>query len=65
MMEATSTCETSVNFYQTLQRNNPEDSHLCGSNTFLRGGNKKEKEKVEKTKDIKIIVERRETVRSK
>jgi hypothetical protein len=24
----TSTYETSVNFYQTTQRNNPEDSHL-------------------------------------
>jgi hypothetical protein len=28
MMEAASTCETSINFYQTTQRNNPEDSHL-------------------------------------
>jgi hypothetical protein len=28
MMEAASTSETSVNFYQTLRRNNPEDSHL-------------------------------------
>jgi hypothetical protein len=28
MMEAASTSETSVNFYQTTQRNNPEDSHL-------------------------------------
>jgi hypothetical protein len=28
MMEATSTSETSVNFYQTTRRNNPEDSHL-------------------------------------
>jgi hypothetical protein len=28
MMEATSTSETSVNFYQTAPRNNPEDSHL-------------------------------------
>jgi hypothetical protein len=27
-MEAASTSETSVNFYQTTQRNNPEDSHL-------------------------------------
>jgi hypothetical protein len=27
MMEAASTSETSVNFYQTTQRNNPEDSH--------------------------------------
>jgi hypothetical protein len=28
MMEASSTSETSVNFYQTTRRNNPEDSHL-------------------------------------
>jgi hypothetical protein len=28
MMEAASTSETSVNFYQTAQSNNPEDSHL-------------------------------------
>jgi hypothetical protein len=28
MMEATSTSETSVNFYQTTRRYNPEDSHL-------------------------------------
>jgi hypothetical protein len=27
-MEAASTYETSVNFYQTTRRNNPEDSHL-------------------------------------
>jgi hypothetical protein len=27
-MEAASTSETSVNFNQTTQRNNPEDSHL-------------------------------------
>jgi hypothetical protein len=27
-MEAISTSETSVNFYQTTRRNNPEDSHL-------------------------------------
>jgi hypothetical protein len=30
MMEAASTSETSVNFYQTTRRNNPEDSHLLG-----------------------------------
>jgi hypothetical protein len=30
MMEAASTFETSVNFYQTTRRNNPEDSHLHG-----------------------------------
>jgi hypothetical protein len=28
MMEATSTSETSVNFYQTARGYNPEDSHL-------------------------------------
>jgi hypothetical protein len=28
MMEAASTSETSVNFYQTTQRSIPEDSHL-------------------------------------
>jgi hypothetical protein len=28
MMEAASTSETSVNFYQTTWRNNPEDSHI-------------------------------------
>jgi hypothetical protein len=28
MMEAASTSETLVNFYQTTRRYNPEDSHL-------------------------------------
>jgi hypothetical protein len=28
MMEAASTSETLINFYQTTRRNNPEDSHL-------------------------------------
>jgi hypothetical protein len=28
MMDAASTSETSVNFYQTTRRNIPEDSHL-------------------------------------
>jgi hypothetical protein len=28
MMEAASTCETSVKFYQTILHKNPEDSHL-------------------------------------
>jgi hypothetical protein len=28
MMEAASTSETSVNFYETTRRNNPEDIHL-------------------------------------
>jgi hypothetical protein len=31
MMEVVSTSETSMNFYQTTRRNNPEDNHrhLC------------------------------------
>jgi hypothetical protein len=28
LIEAANTSETSVNFYQTTRRNNPEDSHL-------------------------------------
>jgi hypothetical protein len=28
MMEAASASETSVNFYQTIRRNNPEESHF-------------------------------------
>jgi hypothetical protein len=28
MMEAAGTNETSINFYHTTRRNNPEDSHL-------------------------------------
>jgi hypothetical protein len=28
MMYSANTTETSVNFYQTTRRNNPEDSHL-------------------------------------
>jgi hypothetical protein len=28
LMKAASISETSVNFYQTTRRNNPEDSHL-------------------------------------
>jgi hypothetical protein len=28
MIEAASTSEMSVNFYQTTRRNNPQDSHL-------------------------------------
>jgi hypothetical protein len=31
MMEAASTSETLVNFYPTVRRNNPEDSHLHAS----------------------------------
>jgi hypothetical protein len=34
MMEAASTSETSVNFYQSIPRNNPEDSHLQGFSWF-------------------------------
>jgi hypothetical protein len=36
MMEAASTSETSVNFYQTIRRNNPEDSHLLLRNVVLK-----------------------------
>jgi hypothetical protein len=28
LMDAASTSETSVNFYQTTRQNNPEDSHI-------------------------------------
>jgi hypothetical protein len=28
IIEATRSCETLVDFYQTTRRNNPEDSHL-------------------------------------
>jgi hypothetical protein len=39
IMEAASTSEKSVNFYQTTRRNNPEDSHLlsflCPFRTFV------------------------------
>jgi hypothetical protein len=34
MMEAASTSEMSVNYYQTTRRNNPKDSHLRA----IRGG---------------------------
>jgi hypothetical protein len=34
LMEAASTSETSVNFYQTTRRNNPEDGHLHGCSCF-------------------------------
>jgi hypothetical protein len=33
MMEVASTSETSVNFYQTIRRNNSEDSNLQDVNT--------------------------------
>jgi hypothetical protein len=39
MIEAASTSETSVNFYQTTRRSNPEDSHLHADfdgNSYLR-----------------------------
>jgi hypothetical protein len=35
MMQAVSTSETSVNFYQTTWRNIPEDSHLLAKIMFL------------------------------
>jgi hypothetical protein len=34
MMEAARTSETSVNFYQTTRRYNPEDSHLLINFTY-------------------------------
>jgi hypothetical protein len=36
MMEAAGIYETSVNYYQTTRRNNPEDSHLHNVSLFLR-----------------------------
>jgi hypothetical protein len=36
MMEATSVSKTSVNFYQTTQRNIPEDSHRHGKEISRR-----------------------------
>jgi hypothetical protein len=36
MMEAASTSETSVNFYQTTWCNNPEDNHLHTHNAFVK-----------------------------
>jgi hypothetical protein len=38
MMGAASTSETSVNFYQTTWRNNPEDSHLQDRSTLAISG---------------------------
>jgi hypothetical protein len=38
MMEAAGTSETSVNFYQTTRRNNPEDSHQRTVMLVLREG---------------------------
>jgi hypothetical protein len=37
-MEAASTSETSVNFYQTTRRNNPEDSHLLYKTVLVEIG---------------------------
>jgi hypothetical protein len=34
LMEAASSCETSVNFFQTVPRNNPEYNHLPSSDQF-------------------------------
>jgi hypothetical protein len=31
MMETASTSETSINFFQSIRRNNPEDNHLQGN----------------------------------
>jgi hypothetical protein len=36
MMEALGTSETSVNFYQTVRCNIPEDSHLLASRENLK-----------------------------
>jgi hypothetical protein len=36
MMEAASTFETSVNFYQNARSNNPEDSHLQETRYFTK-----------------------------
>jgi hypothetical protein len=36
MMKAASTSETSINFYQTIQQNNPEDSHLLTKTNFIQ-----------------------------
>jgi hypothetical protein len=38
MIEAASTSETSVNFYQTTRRNNSEDSHLLAYLNTQVGG---------------------------
>jgi hypothetical protein len=37
MMEAASTFETSINFYQNKRRNNPADSYPKASNYLARG----------------------------
>jgi hypothetical protein len=34
MTEAVSTSETSINFYQTMRRNTPEDNHLHTTSFF-------------------------------
>jgi hypothetical protein len=36
MIEATSISETSINFYQTTRRNNPEDSHLYIHSEYIQ-----------------------------
>jgi hypothetical protein len=41
MMEAASTSEMSVNFYQTTRRNNPEDSHLDPLQVFCKRSSQK------------------------
>jgi mannose-6-phosphate isomerase class I len=39
IMEAASASDTSVNFYQTTWRNNPEDSHLHTTQQTEHGSN--------------------------
>jgi hypothetical protein len=34
MMDVASTSETSVNFYHSTRRNNPDDSHIWVDNSF-------------------------------
>jgi hypothetical protein len=54
MMETASTSETSVNFYQTTRRNNPEASHF---HTRRRENLKSHLEKTDKELENKTKVE--------
>jgi hypothetical protein len=65
MMEAAVTSETLVNFYQTTQRNIPEDSHLHSSycsdvyvgweiDYFLRMAGKTKRKKIKGCPDIAL-----------
>jgi hypothetical protein len=45
-MEAASTSETSVKFYQTTRRNNPEDSHL----------QTRRRENLKSHRDLKVVI---------